>query len=203
MSSTKRSGERLLHASDYYITPHWAIRDFLDAFRADADELGLPFTEPLIVLDPCAGGDNNHAASYPKVILEKIQVHRLVTVDIREDSAAEFKGCDFMHWKPTKGLPGHYDWVITNPPFALAEQIISRSMEFCDPDHGLVIMLLRLNFYGGQKRKDFFQRCPPVASYVHSKRLGFTDNGSTDSIEYQHAIWAPWMENRFTALRVI
>lgn len=160
--------------------------------------------KPLTILDPCAGGDATHDMRYPSVLKEKLQrgevsgIKTLDTLDIREDSLAEIK-TDYMTWKPAC----HYDVIITNPPFATAEQIIGKALNDVDPEHGLVIMLLRLNFYGGAKRKDFFQRCPPAAAYVHSKRMSFTDNGKTDSIEYQHAIFTPWMDNRFTALRVI
>jgi hypothetical protein len=29
----------------------------------------------------------------------------------------------------------------------------------------------------------------PLFTYVHSERLGFTDDGRTDSIEYMHCLW--------------
>lgn len=64
-------------------------------------------------------------------------------------------------------------------------------------------MLLRLNFFGGAKRLDWWHRNMPIACYVHSKRIGFTDDGKTDSIEYMHAVWVVGEQPRFTALRII
>jgi 16S rRNA G1207 methylase RsmC len=42
-----------------------------------------------------------------------------------------------------------FDMIITNPPFAIAQGIIEKSLEFCKGG-GYVIMLLRLNYIGSQ-----------------------------------------------------
>ena len=156
MSSTKRGDDR--HAADYYITPQWAIRNFLLAW-------------------PVATS--------------------ITTVDWREDSRAEHKA-DFLMWQP----PNKFDMAITNPPFAIAQEVIDRCFQVVHPG-GLVVMLLRLNFFGGAKRFDWWQRTMPVACYVHSKRIGFTEDGKTDSIEYCHCVWAVGETPRFTVMRVI
>lgn len=57
-----------------------------------------------------------------------------------------------------------------------------------EPD-GIVAMLLRLNFFGSQERKSFFQSNMPVKAFVHSKRMKFLDTHTQDSIEYMHACW--------------
>lgn len=54
---------------------------------------------------------------------------------------------------------------------------------------GFVIMLLRLNYFGSQKREEFWEDNMPAKCYVHRKRMSFTDEGGTDSIEYMHAVW--------------
>lgn len=74
--------------------------------------------------------------------------------------------------------------IITNPPFSLAQ-------EFCDhairhaPD---VIMLLRLNFLGSQKRAKWWTKHEPTALFVLAERPDFTGDGG-DSCEYAWFCW--------------
>lgn len=94
---------------------------------------------------------------------------------------------------------------LTHPPFAIATDIIEKALQDVDDD-GYVIMLLRLNFFGSQSREWFFEKYMPEWAFVHHIRIGFTDKkdkdgytifdkdgvpkrGSTDSIEYMHAVW--------------
>jgi len=52
MSSTNRSNARDVHIADYYVTPQYAIGNFLDAFCKD-ENIKLSSQEHLI-LDPCS-----------------------------------------------------------------------------------------------------------------------------------------------------
>lgn len=179
MSSTNRSGKRLLHASDYYVTPMPPIRDFLKAMV----ELGLGFLSGRI-LDPCAGGDPGHQMSYPLVLIEQgVDPDDLSTIDIRQDSRAGLKQ-DYLE---CTALPSPH-LIITNPPFMLAQEIILKAFQDVEPG-GWVAMLLRLNFLGGQKRFVFWRRHPAKYIFVHHKRMSFTDDRKTDSIEYAHFVW--------------
>jgi len=64
-------------------------------------------------------------------------------------------------------------------------------------------MLLRLNFLGSKSRKPFWDQYPAHRIYVHHKRMSFTDNGATDSIEYAHFIWKVGKSDQDTKLYVI
>ena len=80
-------------------------------------------------------------------------------------------------------------FTITNPPFGLAQ-------EFCD--HALknsleVMMLLRLNFLGSQKRKEWWKLHEPDCIFVLSARPDFTGDGG-DSCEY---CWMYWGDRFF------
>ncbi len=153
------------------------------------------------ILDPCAGGDNNHPMSYPTAIdLYWFPTPPVTTIDIREDSKAKIIG-DFLAMTEFE-LGKDYDLVITNPPFAIAREIIEKSLEFCRPG-GYVIMLLRLNFFGSQARRDFFKNNMPKFTFVHSKRMRFLNTGGTDSIEYMHCIWEKGRKQDTTTLRII
>lgn len=140
-------------------------------------------------------------------------------MDIRADSLAFHIG-DYL----TTKLDYQPDVIITNPPFNLAQPIIQKSLLEVR-DGGLVIMLLRLNFFGGQERKLWIQTNMPAFAYVHAKRIGFVPDDvrdakkaeakaagldpnkvkgiSTDSIEYAHFIWQRGNRPKFTKTCVI
>lgn len=126
--------------------------------------------------------------SYPKAIRGDCRTfHEIDTLDIRPNSMAAVKG-DFLGYGVC-GLPMDYDMVITNPPFSLAVEFIRKALMAVKPG-GYVVMLLRLNFFGSEERNPFFLSGKmPERAYVHAKRLGFTPDGKTDSIEYAHMIW--------------
>lgn len=136
------------------------------------------------------------------------------TYDIREDSLAENK-VDYLKTK----LDYKPDIIITNPPFNIATQIIEKAIDDVK-DGGYVIMLLRLNFFGSDSRKEFFDKYIPEYCFVHRKRLSFVDKkdkygyveidkngnpkrGSTDSIEYAHFIWRKGYKPDYTKLLII
>jgi len=192
MSSTNRGYER--HATDYYNTPTKCIRDFLSEFLVD-ESIDRP--DRMFWCDPCAGGDAVHPMAYPSVIEEEFGTD-VVTLDIREDSLAEVKA-DYLSFVMLDPKP---DIIITNPPFYLAKEIIQKSLLDVS-DGGYVIMLLRLNFFGSKDRKQFLQNTMPKYAYVHSRRMSFTDDGKTDSIEYMHAVWKKGHNPEFTQLKII
>ncbi len=192
MSSTNRGNDR--HASDYYVTPQDEIKKFLLELEKDI-RVRLPNT---YWLDPCAGGDRVHAMSYFVAIKEMYPGAEIETIEIRNDSRARILG-DYLKIKIEPEL---YDIIITNPSFYLAQEIIKKALSDVRTD-GYVIMLLRLNFFGSEKRFPFWKFQMPVWCYVHRKRMSFTDDGKTDSIEYMHAIWQKGHHPDFTMLRVI
>ncbi len=198
MSSTNRGGLR--EASDYYVTPVPAIVDFLMEFWGDNPKLSF---EGKFILDPCAGGDDKHGMSYPAAINKwdwEGKPPSILTNDIRVDSLAETK-TDWLSYPPIKEF-AQPDVIITNPPFALAQEITEKALKDVKSG-GLVIMLLRLNFLGGQKRVKFWETHMPTWIYIHSKRMSFTDDKKTDSIEYMHAVWIAGESPKFAKVRVI
>jgi hypothetical protein len=195
MSSTNRSRARESHVSDYYVTPVKDIKTFIKAMIKD--NLSGIFNQKYKILDPCAGGDEKHPMSYPDALRRMNFKGQIDTMDIREDSRAEIIG-NYLE----TDVKSKYNVIITNPPFNLALPIIEKALDDVAPG-GYVIMLLLLNFFGSQKRKEFFQKNMPTYCFVHSKRLKFLDTGGTDSSEYMHAIWFKDSNPRYTQLRVI
>ena len=180
ISSTNRSKSRDTHVSDYYITPQADIKLFLKAF--DKAVGYLPWEE-LKIIDPCAGGDVRNDMSYPAAIKDYHGVDMCETIDIREDSGADTIA-DYLTYEPSC-VP---DMIITNPPFNIALDVIKKALADVQ-ENGWVVMLLRLSFFGSKQRKAFWDEFMPRFAFVHHKRIGFTKNGSTDSIEYMHCCW--------------
>lgn len=178
MSSTQRGYAR--HKTDYYITPKKPIKEFFSQFLFN-ENIGRP--DRLSWLDPCAGGDANNDMAYPSVIETEFGPNVLHTMDIREDSLAEYKG-SYLETP----INVTHDIIISNPPFLHAQEFIEKALTEID-ENGYVIMLLRLNFWGSKKRQAFFLKNMPSACYIHSKRISFTEDGKTDSIEYAHFVW--------------
>lgn len=198
MSSTARGGIRAV--SDYYQTPQEPIRAFLKAWQADSGIISLGS-----VLDPCAGGDSFSDGreylpmAYPKAMHDDgIKVESLTTIDLREDSRADQRKVDFLRWHPDR----LYNTIISNPPFALAQEFIHHGLSLLE-HNGALVYLLRLNFFGSKKRLPLFGKTPPTYAYVHHERISFTPDGKTDSIEYMHAVWYKDQYPTHTKLRVI
>lgn len=205
MSSTNRHNAKARHISDYYVTPQNHILNFLNNWMLDLqknilDDVLKIGDRPDIAmwLDPCAGGDKHNEMSYPAALKEAFGVDT-DTIDIRDDSLADIKE-DFISMEFSD--KEKYDVVITNPPFNKAIEIIKKSLEVTK-EGGYVVMLLRLNFFGSKARKEFWDEQMPMWTYVHHRRMSFTDDGKTDSIEYMHAVFVKGQNPDFTILKVI
>ena len=61
MSSTNRGYDR--HKSDYYVTPVEQIKLFIEKFMDKED-----IDDDIMILDPCAGGDEVNKMSYPSAM---------------------------------------------------------------------------------------------------------------------------------------
>lgn len=191
MSSTKRGYER--HKSDYYVTPIREIEKFIKEIKKIEPNIFKNY-----ILDPCAGGDVKHKMSYPTALANQgVNANNITTIDIRKDSRALIRE-NYLDIE----CPGDFDCIMTNPPFKIALPVIKKALNNVNTD-GYVIMLLRLNFFGSQKRFEFWKKTMPKYCFVHHKRMSFTDNGKTDSIEYMHAVWQKENYPEFTNIKII
>ena len=201
MSSTNRTTARSSHPSDYYITPVKDIKLFLKNFN----EVVKINWENELILDPCTGGDSINDMSYPLAIQNYIGKEAIEldidTIDIRKDSKAN-KITNYLLLNVDNTYQRKPSVIITNPPFRISKEIIQKSLTDVK-DNGWVIMLLRLNFFGSKQRKPFWDEFMPRYVFVHHKRICFTQNGSTDSIEYAHFCWQKGNYPQFAELKVI
>jgi len=67
--------------------------------------------------------------------------------------------------------------IITNPPYALAQRFVEKSLEIVKPGRR-VAMFLKLTFLEGQNRRKLFELFPPELIYVSSSRLVCSLNGT-------------------------
>lgn len=196
MSSTNRSAVRA--PNDYYVTPVTEIVKFLKAWREDVHPLAWPEK----VLDPCVGGERGKTdPSYPMAFKQIPDWEPVVfTMDVRPDAIAQYQ-CDFLCKDCLVGFGG-FDAIIFNPPFALAMAFIQKAIADVRPQ-GFVVALCRLNFMGSNMRNAWLRFHPPTWIYVHGKRMSFTPDGKTDSIEYAHFVWEKEPHAKASKLRVL
>lgn len=173
MSATNRGAKRV--ESDFYATPKHVVESILNEIELSGD-----------ILEPTAGNGN-----IAEVIKKHYPENRLDVVELREEERKNLEKIgadnviihDFLTWQTDE----KYDTIITNPPYSIAEEIITKCFKHLKPG-GKIIMLLRLNFLGAKKRFQFWQEHPVDSVYVLSNRPSFTGNG-TDATEYAWFVW--------------
>ena len=80
--------------------------------------------------------------------------------------------------------------IITNPPYARAQEFIEHALELTKPD-GIVAMLLRTDFDHAKTRQHLFGECDQFAKkVVLTKRIKWFED-STGSPSFNHA-WYVW-----------
>ena len=71
--------------------------------------------------------------------------------------------------------------ILTNPPYGDAMKFCQHALD-CVDEGSKVVMLMRIQFLEGQRRKPFLQANPPKYVYVSSSRLSLAKNG--DFVKY-------------------
>lgn len=112
--------------------------------------------------------------------------------DIHDYGAGYKAGVDFL----LPGSPffcGGVDWVITNPPFRLAEQFARRGLDVARKG---VALLTRTSFLeGAQRHRDLFAVHPPliVAQFVERVPMvkGRCDPKASTATSYCWIVWVP------------
>ena len=145
MSATNRNPLRPRVPHDEYRTPLWAI---------NAMQSCIHWWSIDTMLDPCAGDGR---------ILREALTHR---PSLRVESCEIRDGKDYFD-QVYHPIP--FDLVMTNPPFSIAQDIITKALI----DGNAVVMLQRLNFLASQARREWWQQNPPSHLFVLSSRPCF------------------------------
>lgn len=140
---------------DVYETPEWAVAALLDV---------IPINPSWSYMEPCRASGRFYS-------------HMPIGSawgEIRE-------GVDYLSTE----YPYHVDCIITNPPYSLAQDFVTKALRDAD----VVIMLLRLGFLESQIRNSWWQDNKPTSLMVLSQRPSFTEDGKTDGAGYAYFIW--------------
>lgn len=167
LTGTKLVGdnpERGRVENDYYATPFNATEALLNALNESGDTLSGD-----LILEPSAG--EGHIV---KVLKDFYPYNEIVANDIAYRSSRlgidVNGGIDFLNYEPHR----KFDTIITNPPFALAQEFIEKALEL---SNHYVIMFAKIQLLEGDKRRKMFDNSPLKYVYVFSKRVNPLRNG--------------------------
>jgi predicted RNA methylase len=165
-------------SDDFFPTPPWATRALCEWLLKRFDIADQSVLEPA-----CGAGDMARplAEFFPVVRAEDIVDRGF----IGQERAANFLVRKIPYDPPS------FDWVITNPPFNLAEEFVRRALEVCRVG---CAMLVRLSFLEGLGRHErLFSFRPPLAVLQFVERVPMhkgklTATGST-ATAYCWIVW--------------
>lgn len=152
--------------NDFYATDPSSVKVFLDTYKLE----GTKF------LEPCVG--QGHIAEVVKEYYPNSEIVGFDIVDRGYDvSNTEIRDFLLTDAEEVVSKYGLFDTVITNPPYALAQEFVEKSLSLVR-DKGTVTMFLKLQFLEGVKRQQFFKANPPKFVYVFVSRQSPWMNGS-------------------------
>lgn len=157
-------------AADFYPTPSDVTVALLDFLAIEA---------PVRVWEPACGD-----GAMSKVLT--LAGHEVHSTDLREDSGYGIGGVNFME----AGVGNKPDWIITNPPFNVAEDFIEHALSVT-PN---VAMLLKSQFWHARRREPLFRNHPPAWILPLTWRPAFleAERGSSPLMD---VIWVVWTSN--------
>lgn len=111
-------------------------------------------------------------------------------VRVFENRGYNVTGTDIMQgqdYLTTDISSGDYDWIITNPPFFLAQDFIRRSAQRGKP----FAFLLKSQYWHSAKRSKLFTACQPTMILPLTWRPDFTGKGAS----LLDMMWCVWLGN--------
>ena len=163
---------------DYYPTPAWMTRALCRRELLHG------------VLEPCVGDGSIVRALCGPALADDFAPDVVATNDVNPAWAADHHLDATARVTWVKLCPRPYRagcpyWVVTNPPFNLADEIVPLAIEHAP----CVAMLLRLSWLEPtEARARFLEQHPPTRLIV-MPRHDFRGNGSTDSVTSAWFIW--------------
>jgi hypothetical protein len=158
------------HPGDRYDTPPVAVEALLRCERL-----------PELIWEPACGAGNI-------VAVLRDRNHKVIATDIADRGCPDSRsGIDFLGEPPEINA----DAIITNPPYQLAEKFVEAALLRAP----LVIMLLRLAFFEGQRRSRILENCGLARIHVFRKRLpmmhreGWTGKRASSAIAFAWYVW--------------
>lgn len=171
---------------DYFPTPPWATRCLISLLK----NLGCDLSSADCI-EPAAGG--GHMSD---VLAEEFR--SVLPSDICDHESRGFPVEDFLGAPEPEQKTG---WMITNPPFRLADEFAVKGMRHARN----IALLCRVAFLEGQHRyNSLFSKFPLSYVLIFSERIamlkGRVDNSAASSVCYA---WFVWLENHEGAPQVM
>jgi hypothetical protein len=152
---------------DQYLTPSWATEILLRKFPGINGR----------ILEPCAG--KGHMAD----VLKSISGSTVVTNDI------DLKMKSMFHHDAKQNLiyeKADASWIISNPPYSQALEIVAKSYEHCKKG---CAFLLRLSFLEPTADRGPWLKAHLPKFICVLPRISFTEDGRCDSVT---SVWVVW-----------
>lgn len=158
-------------ASDFYPTPADATQALLDFLKLPA---GTTIWEP-------ACGENH------MVNVMQANGYNVIATDVQT-------GDDFLQIENKE-----CDWIITNPPFSLADRFIDRCIQHKRP----FALLLKSQYWHARKRLDLFRKYPPSFVCPLTWRPDFLfkqRGGGSPLMDVMWVVWGGCHDTRYVPL---
>lgn len=184
-------------AHDYYATPRWAVDAVVPLLRHRIPPHHK--RRRSIVIEPGSGHGSIASVLAAQADMCGRPLWDVVGFDIdpvrvEESNAA---GITTLQWdwldpKMARSIKARWPYetpsVVSNPPYALAEEFVTQALAVTR-GIGIVAMLLRMSFLNSRRRAAF-HREHPCDILPLDGRPSFT-GGGTDSAEYGWHVWPP------------
>jgi hypothetical protein len=163
-----------LDSPDDFPTPPWATRGLIEHVIDRKDDL-----RQMKCWEPACG-----AGHMAKVLKEYFQ-------DVRSTDAYDYGYGERFDFVSDEIIEAPFDWIITNPPFRLAEEFVLRALRIAR--HGVAI-LARSVFLESVGRYDaIFRKTPPSKFAQFSERVpmvkGRLDKKASTATGYAWLVW--------------
>lgn len=160
-------------SADDFPTPPWATRALM-MHVLNTSQLGQ-----MTCLEPACG-----AGHMAKVLKEAFR-------DVRYADAYEYGYGPIQDFLKFPHQPKSFDWVITNPPFRLAEEFVMKSLKIARQGVAVLVRTVFLESVGRYNR--LFKDCPPTkfAQFVERVPMvkGRLDAKACTATGYAWLVW--------------
>lgn len=160
--------------NDFYATDPQAVYALFDALSLyDPDFADLA---PTSFLEPCVGNGNIAMAvlDYYKASMNSPDSTKTF-IDIVDRGYPNTIVQDFLLFEPIQPQ-SKFDLVVSNPPYSLALEFVQKSLQHLS-DRGYLAFFLKIQFWEGEKRKQFLLDNPPAFCFPFAKRMPTWNNG--------------------------
>lgn len=156
---------------DFYETPRWAVSSLLYHHPAIADSR---------VLEPCSGRGAIADA------LKQAGCDLLTNdLDDAQPSMLHYDATNETFWEVMKSIGVQYDWVVTNPPFDCAFDLLKHALKHTR--RGVAVLLRKTFLEPTLERGPWLAEHPPTR-ILGLPRIKFRGKG-TDSVSCDWMIW--------------